>query len=503
MEGRRTTVLKLDVRVFYEEQSRLLRIVGNGENTVKWLALVAAQRFVTDFAPRGRLRCRDRMPVLPLGTRLLPSEILTDEDTFHHPESKLIDEFQENEEIRVILEPKVKELDEIGEPKRSRWAIIAFTNSEHRQHKKTQALEEVNRLRDEKIRKNDEAAVKKFLEENRQKATMMRDLISHQLLSQDGLDLAMKREWEWMNRRGKMDKWCADKEKDRVVMKLKENFISLLELFRYYGASTTGANDAHLMEFVEFCSFCRDIQLFGNNNDVINHTSLSTCFAECAHIDSADVKKGHFEFGDFLASLVWLALTTKGGRSGGEALHHKDTNHDDKSQHSEGRRSETRELVDNARRAIDQRSRDFVGSQGSSFSLSVALQQLFDDSVAIAFRTHHAQLIGSITKENLAKDEVLALYYANRSDLEDIFRWYLTEKPEFFNMSDNYMSLQEFAVLLEDSKLVGGGDSDGFGLDQCCEIINSRRLHLLFSDPTFTFIFLIFCFSHLISFQNN
>lgn len=414
--------MRILCRVVFGDKSCVIDVAcGDGDKTVKWLATVATQRLSMDHAPRGRIRQRDTLTLVPYMTALQPSGVETHDEPFYDPDAKLTDCFEDGQEVRIIVNPTATS---------SRWSIIAQTHSEGRQWKKQEALDEEARLREAKLRHKEQEEEAKRVAENKAKADAMRARISKQLLSQDQLEPAMQKEWEWMNRRGLMDTWIrSDKERDHVFAKLRDNLASLLELFRFYGASTTGAADAHLMEFVEFIAFCRDIALFGGTNDV-NHTTLAAGFAECAAVENvADVKAAHFVFGDFLSSLVWLALTTKGGGAEND-----------------------RDAIGNLLRSHD------LARQGSAFSTSAALQQLFDENLQQAFRTHQSQLIGPITKEKLATDEILAVFYEHREPLQNVFTTYLAAKPDPLDMNDGLMTMNEYLLLLEDSRLIGSSN---------------------------------------------
>lgn len=448
--------MRLKVVVSYGPQTQTVTVAcGEGRQTIKWLATVATQRMARDSAPNGCLRHREaRGCIVPSDALLLPSEVTTDEESFYHPEAKLSDCFVDGQLVHVKVAKKATPKNEGGDVSSSRWSLIANSHSERLQPKRAKALEEVYQLRDERLRQKELEEEERKLTDNRSKANLMRSLIAQQLISAEQLEEAMRMEWERMNRRGLMDSWIrAERERDKVYAKLRDNFLSLLELFRFYGASTTSAADAHLMEFVEFCAFCRDIDLFGGTNDLINHTTLAGAFAEIAGIDVSEAKHAHFEFGDFLASLIWLALTTKGGLGSTKKS-------------SAIKTVTSKEAIDSARRTI-MRNRDLT-NVGSAFSTAQALQQLFDDNLAQAFRIHQGQLIGSITKETLATDEILAILYVHKDQLETVFKTYLASKQDYwdnnFQLDVGYMTLNEYLVLLEDSKLIGSSNDDSSDL---------------------------------------
>lgn len=442
--------MRLKVRVCYGDESVEMEVAcGNGLNSVKWLATVATQRLTTQNAPHGRIRrSEDKSFLVASHRRLQASDVTTDEQTkFYHPDAQLVDCFDDGQRVNVIVEKDAKLDEATGGRILSRWAIVAYCQSQP--ERVAAALKEENFEREEALRQRKLEDEERKTDDDRVKAQLMRNLISSQLIESDRLEVKMKEEWEHMNRRGLVESWIrAEKERDKVFQLLKENFVSLLELFRFYGASTTSAVDAHLMEFVEFCAFCRDIDIFGGPNDLINHTTLAGAFAECAGIDVADVKYAHFEFGDFLASLIWLALTTKGGLGG------------TKSSAPTGFTS--KEAVDSARRSI-MRIKD-LSQIGSAFPTSQALKQLLDENISSALKLHQSQLIGPVTKEKLATDEILAIFYVHVDRLQAVFKTYVSKLPkeEDFQLTEGYMTMNEYIVLLEHSKLIGGGgDSTG------------------------------------------
>ena len=91
--------------------------------------MVAAQRFVLMAARRGSARQRERPATVPVSTLLIPSSVSTESEDFYHPLALLADVFADGDEVRVALEPKVR-VGGAGQPRLSRWAIIAFATSE-------------------------------------------------------------------------------------------------------------------------------------------------------------------------------------------------------------------------------------------------------------------------------------------------------------------------------------------------------------------------------------
>ena len=62
-------MMRINATVEYGVQRRRIVVpCGDGRKSVKWLGLVAAQRFIMDAAARGKTRLRDRRSVAPAAT---------------------------------------------------------------------------------------------------------------------------------------------------------------------------------------------------------------------------------------------------------------------------------------------------------------------------------------------------------------------------------------------------------------------------------------------------
>mmetsp|Transcript_28754 Transcript_28754/g.54282 ORF Transcript_28754/g.54282 Transcript_28754/m.54282 type:complete len:599 (+) Transcript_28754:58-1854(+) len=95
--------MKLNVTVEYGNVSKNFLIpVGDGDKTIKWLGLVAAQRF-TLRSPHGSLRSREQRPITGGNTQLMPNTIYSDESVFYHPDAIINTKFQDRQEVTVEL----------------------------------------------------------------------------------------------------------------------------------------------------------------------------------------------------------------------------------------------------------------------------------------------------------------------------------------------------------------------------------------------------------------
>jgi hypothetical protein len=129
--------MKLNVLIKAGKISQDITVpVGDGSQTFKWLALVAAHRLVTDGARNGRhLPRRSDRHSLPARTNLLPKDVYTADCPFLHPDDIVNEHVSDGDTVTVELY-KEMEYDDYGSPMLSKWAIIAFRHHEQHQEKR-------------------------------------------------------------------------------------------------------------------------------------------------------------------------------------------------------------------------------------------------------------------------------------------------------------------------------------------------------------------------------
>jgi len=143
---------------------------------------------------------------------------------------------------------------------RSNWAVIAFTNHAAGRAARQAALDDEFRKRQARLRERAAATEQAAALDNERKGEKMREMIRPQLLALEDLDPAVDRAWQEMNRQNLMDGWIRNpRDQDRCKRLLRDHFLPLNELFKFYCAGTQSIADAHQLEFVEFCAFARDI----------------------------------------------------------------------------------------------------------------------------------------------------------------------------------------------------------------------------------------------------
>ena len=453
-------MMRINATVEYGVQRRRIVVpCGDGRKSVKWLGLVAAQRFIMDAAARGKTRLRDRRSVAPAATQLIPSGVSTADEPFFHPSALLCDVFEDGAEVAVALEPKVA-VGASGRPLRSNWAIVAFSTAPASEPARRAALEDEYRKRGARLAKMKRETKEKQELDNYEKGSAMRKMIGPQLLQMENLDPAVDGAWAEMNRQGLMDQFIRNpRDQDKVRRILRDHFLELSELFKFYSAGTQNLADAHQLEFSEFCTFARDVGVFGPGG-FADHALLNVCFAEACEIPPQQVKGGHMELYQFLTSLIWLAQVAQ--QATAEA--------------SKAKKGALALIAGGGH----ERKKSMITRQGVAkhgfMSTAEMLRTFIDTRVALALKKQATQLIGIVTKECLNTDAVLARFYEHHDALLGVYATYLPSKPpgkaEKMDLLEGYMTMAEFQVLIEDSTLLrsqgarGGAmrsDADGCG----------------------------------------
>lgn len=118
--------------------------IGDGAQTFKWLATVAAQRLVSDGARHGRhLPHRCDRHSLPARTNLLPKNVYTSVCPFLHPDDVIKEHVSDVDTVIVELYMPM-EFDVFGAPNLSKWSFIAFRH--HQWHREKREREHSLRM---------------------------------------------------------------------------------------------------------------------------------------------------------------------------------------------------------------------------------------------------------------------------------------------------------------------------------------------------------------------
>lgn len=202
---------------------------------------MAAQRFVLDAAARGRQRQRDGRSAAPVAAQLVPNDVASASEDFHHPDAILGDHFDTGDAVRVTVDKKLA-VSERGAPVRTNWQIVAFSRG--REDERRAALAEEYRRREEKLARLKAARLAARTADDAGKGAKMRTVLSSQLLQLDKMDLVMDRTWTDMNRSGLMDQWIRQpRDQERCKRCLRDRYLQLAELFKFYGAAAARATN--------------------------------------------------------------------------------------------------------------------------------------------------------------------------------------------------------------------------------------------------------------------
>eukprot|EP00753_Platysulcus_tardus_P010744 PLAT3014.1.p1 GENE.PLAT3014.1~~PLAT3014.1.p1 ORF type:complete len:474 (+),score=260.16 PLAT3014.1:39-1460(+) len=372
------------------EDKRLVVPVGPGTQSLRWLALAAAQRYGRMLGPRGRLRQRESTPTqgsfVPIGMHRVP-----DDGSVLSPKLRISDTLREDDEVRVLLRK------EAGlEP--TRWQMEAFSWTET-SRRRLEALEKKKR----------ELDTRRFAEEFRLLSkTMARTTATSSVFddfhSETAEQLAEAIESDW--RRLKLTGIVPDAdEKSRVKSVLVTHFVTLRDAFKFYAGLGGSGNPftVSLNEFTQFTSKCGIMDW-----ERINPASISGVF-----------------------------IATNVERNADGSLAKDDSNPD-------------RELVrfEFIEALLRLAMKKFEGSFADQ--PSAQLRHLLDAHVV----PHVTRLLGNRVREQLRAEAVQAVYRDNLDSLRAVFRHYVLPasrvRPRDYLTLTDYVRLVDDAAISAD-----------------------------------------------------
>lgn len=311
--------MQLVVRVVCGERGSTFRVpVGDGQQSFKWLALVAAQRFGSE-SPKGKVRQRERkFPATNVAnTNLVPMLCYTETCDFFHPDALLSDKLEDGAELTVEVAPRVLVRAD-GSPLKSRWQTIAFAVSPSSASRREQAIAEEDDAQHAKQVSLIAVEAEVLRVENKRKATHVRQLIQAQLPDADAAADSLSEDWFAMNKNGVLDVFIGDPEEQaRIQTVFAVHYVQLDELFKAFAASGASLADARDLDAKEFEDFCKQANLMAVGPHGMS--AVASCFAEAGgdfshgHRSSQKKKRGagptkDMERPEFLNALLWFAL---------------------------------------------------------------------------------------------------------------------------------------------------------------------------------------------------
>lgn len=120
--------MKIIVRIEFETYYRTFIIpCGSGNKSIKWLGIVAAQRF-SNAAPNGTLRRRDDFCGITEKAQYQVEKIVLPDGKLAHPNVLICDsDLKDGDEVLVKLTSQLNVEPPLGKATHSNWSTIAFT----------------------------------------------------------------------------------------------------------------------------------------------------------------------------------------------------------------------------------------------------------------------------------------------------------------------------------------------------------------------------------------
>ena len=198
--------------------------VGNGSQTVKWLANAASYRLYAD-----RLRARNLQHVLKPGTVLLPKSVYSDDLPFVPPTAVIAETFQDEESVTVVLYAK-PELDAFSVPVLSPFAKLAFCHDEAGKEDRERIAEE-KRVEVEQFTEDRRAEeLRARLAEEKPKLQLMRKIMQEQC---SACDSVFERSFQLIKDSGVLGNIVPDAgQQEELRCFFAANFVELSDLYK-------------------------------------------------------------------------------------------------------------------------------------------------------------------------------------------------------------------------------------------------------------------------------
>ena len=239
-------------------QQEITLPVGEGTQTIKWLAYAAAYRIVQDGIRHGgrqlTSKSRDRY-TFPRNTQLMPKDVYTKDCPFLHPYDIINDHLTHGQSVNVALYESM-ELDEYGIPIFSPWAVIAFRHNERHKEKREHLIEE-KKLEVETFRREraTQAMIAKMNIE-KPKIKLMRQVMAAQLISDATIDATFGAEWGQIKTSGILDNIVPDQNQHLEIQQFfRKYFVELNDMYKFYSAVNSGGG-THTLEYVSRRDMC-------------------------------------------------------------------------------------------------------------------------------------------------------------------------------------------------------------------------------------------------------
>jgi hypothetical protein len=217
--------IKLNVHI---HDRKFVLNVGKGKQDLKWLAMVAAQRYVTLSKPNGRMRQREQRRRARVGTKAFqPINITTPRlspradplwpHNFPHPKTRIRDLLRSGDRVEIKLDT-TGNMDHMV----TGFQNYAFHNSVNKQNRRRPGEILLKKAQIEKIKKREERRLQ-----------IARSLFGEEIDLETKETMALfSSEWENI----KMPSYAKSKQ-DIVQLEqiIRENYVAICTAFKFYG----------------------------------------------------------------------------------------------------------------------------------------------------------------------------------------------------------------------------------------------------------------------------
>ena len=279
--------------------------VGDAQQSVRWLALAAAQRFAQQ-APHGRNRTRESAG-LKLGN-FAPAVVRGGVPL--DPAAKIADEIANGEEVTIDLQREVA-VSERGGPVQPTWNMRAFSHSVAavRRLREREAEEKaVQDVIDARTRAAQEAVEKAEMHKKQLEMRERREaMLVGKLLSKEAIENAVHHDWEYLQANLKITQIVQQKEEQQFVFRSAvAHFQMINDAFKHFsGIGKMG--ESFTMSWMEFDRFVSNTGVMNTAKDVV---LLQKIFADSNLPAESSAPAGEgvtLVRAEFLESLLHLA----------------------------------------------------------------------------------------------------------------------------------------------------------------------------------------------------
>jgi hypothetical protein len=287
--------MKLKVTVVFGQYERKFSIpCGTGNKTIKWLGIVASQRY-SNAAPNGALRRRDDYCGITENAQYQVEHVYLPDGKIAHPGIMIYDsDLKDGDEVTVKLSSKIAVHTTTGTPTKTKWAMLAFSTS-------TIENPYLNSTRSEHCGDDDSLTQDDVLvgEDNKSafaviqsKAKFMRIILQSQMINAKKLTEKLERVWP---RIAAGVPKLRDEDVPALKRVIESNWDMLSDLFEFYV-------DGPYIDKSKFATCIDDAEVFPAYNTAQQCAKIYA--RACAY---TRVDEHHFDFPCLLIALMLAA----------------------------------------------------------------------------------------------------------------------------------------------------------------------------------------------------